>query len=54
MQKIKKKLDYKQLRLSDDYWYSSDEGQEEKQEEKQDEKQDEKQEKKTRRTRKTR
>ena len=32
MQKIKKKLDYKQLKLSDDYWYRSGEEQEEEQE----------------------
>ena len=37
MQKIKKKLNYKQLRLSDNYLYSSEEEQKE-----QDEKQDEK------------
>ena len=40
MQKIKK-LDYKQLKISGDYWYSSDEEQEEEQEEKQDKKQKE-------------
>ena len=40
MQKIKKKLDYKYLKISGDYQYSSDEEQEEKEEE-----QDEKQEK---------
>ena len=40
MQKIKKKLDYKQLKLSDDYWYRSGEEQEEEQE-KQEEKQEE-------------
>ena len=44
--KNKKKLDYKQLRLSDDYWYSSDEEQEaQKKQDKQEEKQ-EKQDKK--------
>ena len=31
MQKIKKKLDYKQLRLSDEYFYSSEEEQKERQ-----------------------
>ena len=39
--KNKKKLDYKQLKISGDYRYSSDEEQEEEQEEKQDEKQEE-------------
>ena len=43
--KNKKKLDYKHLKISSDYRYSSDEEQEEEQEEKQDEKQ-EKQDKK--------
>ena len=37
--KNKKRLDYKQLKISSDYQYSSDQGQEE-QEEKQDEKQE--------------
>ena len=44
--KNKKKLDYKQLKISGDYRYSSDEEKEEEQEEKQDEKQ--KEQKKTR------
>ena len=39
MQKIKKKFDYKQLKISGDYRYFSDKEQEEEQEEKQ-EKQD--------------
>ena len=43
----KKKLDYKELRLTDDYQYPSEEEQEEKQEEKQGEKQEEEQEKET-------
>ena len=43
--KNKKKLDNKQLRFSDDYWYTSEEEQEKEQDKKQDEKQDEKQEK---------
>ena len=34
MQKIKKKLDYKKLRLSDNYQYLSEEEQEEKEEQK--------------------
>ena len=38
--KIKKKLDYKKLKLSDDYQYSSEEEQEEEQQ-KQEEKQEE-------------
>ena len=37
MQKIKKKLDYKQLKISDDYRYSSDEEQEEQEEQKEQE-----------------
>ena len=32
MQKVKKKLDYKKLRLSDNFQYSSEEEQEEQQE----------------------
>ena len=45
MQKIKKKFDYKQLRLSDNYLYSSEEEQEEEQE-KQEEKQEKQEEQK--------
>ena len=44
--KNRKKLDYKKLRLSDDYQYSSEEEQKEKHEEEQKEKQDEEQEEK--------
>ena len=40
--KNKKKLDYKQLKISGDYQYLSEEEQEEEQEEKQDKKQDKK------------
>ena len=40
MQKIKKKLDYKKLKIIGDYWYSSDKEQKEEQE-KQEEKQEE-------------
>ena len=40
MQKIKKKLDYKQLKISGDSWYSSDEEQEEQEEQKKQEEQD--------------
>ena len=42
MQKIKKKLDYKQLKISGDYQYSSDEEQEEQKEQEEQEKQDKK------------
>ena len=43
--KNKKKLDYKQLKISGDYRYSSDEEQEEQEEQEKQEKQEEKQEK---------
>ena len=36
--KNKKKLDYKQLKLSDDYWYTSEEEQEEEQEKQEEQK----------------
>ena len=49
MQKIIKKIDYIQLKLSDDYWYTSEEEQEEEQEENK-----MKNKNKTRRTKKTR
>ena len=39
--KNKKKLDYKQLKISDDYRYSSDEEQEEEQDKKQEKEQEE-------------
>ena len=42
--KNKKKLEYKQLKLSDDYWYTSDEEQEEQEEQEKQEEQEEKQE----------
>ena len=47
--KNKKKLEYKQLKLSDDYWYTSDEeqeeqGEQEKQEEQEEQEEQEKQE----------
>ena len=45
MQTIKKKFDYKKLRLSDNYQYSSDEEQKE-QEEKEEQKEQDKQEEK--------
>ena len=44
--KNRKKLDYKKLKLSDDYQYSSEEEQKEKHEEEQKKKQDEEQEEK--------
>ena len=39
--KNKKKLDYKQLKLSDDYWYTSDEEQEEQEKQEKQEEQEE-------------
>ena len=46
MQRKKKKLDYKQLRLSDDYWYTFEEEQEEEQEKQEEQEEQKKQHKK--------